>query len=120
MGAKQLTLSDLTKEELIRLIETKMFFSIEYEDIWWVRYESLNAQACDKRHQSIALGHGPATFMKSMKLWDDAERIQKRADALYSQNMNGGTPRGRKVLARKRPLPTGERISQQDEPCQPQ
>lgn len=89
MGSRQLTLSDLTKGELIKLIKTKAFFSIEYGDIWWVRYESLSAQAHKKRQQSTALGYNPEMFKKSMELWDEAERIQKRADALYKQNTSG-------------------------------
>lgn len=82
----KIALSDLTKKELIQLIESKMFFSMTYRDIWWVRYESLNAQAKAKREASIALGYGPTTIKESMKLWDEAERIQKRADALYQEN----------------------------------
>lgn len=83
---EKITLSDLTKEELIKLIERKMFFTITYRDIWWVRYQSLNAQAKEKRDQSIALGSGLATVKESMKLWDEADRIQERADAFYRNN----------------------------------
>ena len=83
---KKITLYDLTKEELIKLIEGKMFFTVTYRDIWWVRYQSLSAHAKEKREQSIALGSGLATVKESMKLWNEAERIQKQADALYRNN----------------------------------
>lgn len=85
----EIALSELTKEELIQLIKTKMFFSVTVRDIWWVRYESLSAQAAEKREQSMAMGYSLAMLKESKKLWDEAERIQKRADAVYQRVMGG-------------------------------
>ena len=82
---KKLTLQDLTKEELIRLIESHAFFTVRERDILDVRRESLNARAQAKRKEAVALGWNIENFYKTEKIWQEGERLQKQSDELYKQ-----------------------------------
>ena len=52
-----------------------------------VRWLRLQKMAADKRDRSIFIGkkHTRESFYESQKLWNDANRLSKKADKLYKK-----------------------------------
>lgn len=78
-------LENLSKKELIQLIRKRDFF-LKETDIAAVRWDSLCEKASRKREEAIATKMDTAEgFVLHNKLWNDADKINKEADRIYSQ-----------------------------------
>lgn len=93
-----ITIHDLSREELIALLETRVYFLPSEHDLWRVRYTVLCKKARQKREESLSLSLKIAEdksvstekirmWEDSLKLWDEGERIQKRAEKIYNERL---------------------------------
>ena len=91
---KQPKLEDLTKAELIELIRQHMSFYLTQGKINKVRWRSLSRRAEEAAKQSIEMDE-PTMLQTlsaqldlldaSMKSWEKAMKLEKKADQFYNQ-----------------------------------
>ena len=80
----KLELEDLTKDELVRLIRKLPVFGPTQRDMLLVRWDSLSQRSLAALDESINAG-GTGDWKRADKLYHEAERLSKRADAVYAE-----------------------------------
>lgn len=90
---KALTLNDMTKEELIRLIERSAITCITQRDLLYTRWKTLKDKSqhmMDEACSEMEAAKGPEKINKWMaanKKFDEAENINKQADKVFENMM---------------------------------
>ena len=89
---EKMELSDLTKDELLKLIR-QQFFRINPKDVLGVRWESVTEKArklCDEACLEMHENHGPENYKKwkaASDKFDSGQRMYKEADRLFEKLM---------------------------------
>ena len=82
----KLELEDLTKDELIRVIRKFGWLHASQRDLLFVRWDTLTERASALLGESIKAGEA-GDWKLADKRYDESEKVQKRADAVYAAGM---------------------------------
>ena len=85
----ELKLGDLTKDELLRLIRKYAWLNASRRDMLFVRWETLAEKGQALLGESIKAGKA-GDWKLADKLYDEADRAHKKADAYYAAGMMQG------------------------------
>ncbi len=85
----KLELEDLTKDELLRVVRKFAWLHVSQRDMLFIRWETLTKKAQALLGESIKAGE-TGDWKLADKLYNESERVHKKADAFYAAGMGQG------------------------------